>query len=311
MLFPFEPLLVGLFASLAFAALLALYIARPIKSLRAAFDAAAAGKLETRVGPTIGARRDELADLGRDFDRMASRLQGVIEAQRRLLHDVSHEMRSPLARMQAAIGLARQNDPQGAPPRPEKLAAAIERVERETVRIDQLVGELLTLSRLDTGVAGEVLEDINVAELIADIVEDAHFEAQAAQREVTLDAGAEGVVHGRAELLHRAFENVIRNAIKHTGAGTSVAVSTRFGNTGQLQVVVQDAGPGVPPDELEAIFTPFVRGRYSSGTEGHGLGLAIARRVLEAHGGSIRALNRPEGGLRVEMVLPLAGKGTV
>ena len=104
MLFPFEPLLVGLFASLAFAALLALYIARPIKSLRAAFDAAAAGKLETRVGPTIGARRDELADLGRDFDRMASRLQGVIEAQRRLLHDVSHEMRSPLARMQAAIG---------------------------------------------------------------------------------------------------------------------------------------------------------------------------------------------------------------
>ena len=178
------------------------------------------------------------------------------------------------------------------------------------MRIDQLVGELLTLSRLDTGVAGEVLEDINVAELIADIVEDAHFEAQAAQREVTLDAGAEGVVHGRAELLHRAFENVIRNAIKHTGAGTSVAVSTRFGNTGQLQVVVQDAGPGVPPTSSKP--SSRLRARpLQQRHRGPWPGLAIARRVLEAHGGSIRALNRPEGGLRVEMVLPLAGKGTV
>jgi signal transduction histidine kinase len=305
-LFPVEPLIGGVLASLVFAALLAQYIAGPIKSLRGAFAAAAAGKLDTRVGPAIGTRRDELADLGRDFDHMAGRLQDVIEAQRSLLHDVSHEMRSPLARMQAAIGLARQNDAAGAAPKPEKLAAAMVRVERETARIDQLVEELLTLSRLDAGVADGALEDVNAVELLADIVEDARFEAQAGGRDVSFDAGAEGTVRGTAELLHRAFENVIRNAVKHTAPGSSVMVATRLGGAGELRVLVQDAGPGVPPGELQAIFTPFFRGSNGSGTEGHGLGLAIARRVVQAHGGSIHAANLPEGGLRVEIMLPLA-----
>ncbi|MDB5804879.1 MAG: histidine kinase [Betaproteobacteria bacterium] len=311
-LFPLEPLIGGVLASFVFASLLALYIARPIKSLRGAFAAAAAGKLETRVGPAIGNRRDELADLGRDFDHMAGRLQDVIGAQRRLLHDVSHEMRSPLARMQAAIGLARQNEAGGAAPKAEKLAAAIERVERETARIDALVEELLTLSRLDAGVAGVAggaLEEVNAVELLADIVADARFEAQANERDVLFDAGAEGMVRGTAELLHRAFENVIRNAVKYTAPGSSVQVSTRFGGAGELLVLVQDAGPGVPADELQSIFTPFFRGSNGAGSEGHGLGLAIARRVVEAHGGSIRAGNGEQGGLRVEIVLPLAGAG--
>ncbi|HEY4372220.1 MAG TPA: ATP-binding protein [Burkholderiales bacterium] len=306
-LFPLEPLIAGVFVSLIFAALLAFYISRPIKSLRGAFADAAAGRLETRVGPAMGARRDELADLGRDFDHMAGRLQDVIGAQRRLLHDVSHEMRSPLARMQAAIGLARQGSAHGAPPKPEKVATAIERVERETARIDLLVEELLTLSRLDAGVAAGRAEEINVTELLGEIVEDACFEAQACRREVSLDAGAEGVVKGTAELLHRAFENVIRNAIKHTAEGSTVTVSTRFDGARQLRVLVQDAGPGVPEGELEDIFTPFFRGSNGSGTEGHGLGLAIAHRVVRAHGGTISAANRPEGGLTVTIALPLAG----
>jgi two-component system OmpR family sensor kinase len=308
--FPTEPLVTGVTVSLLFAAILAFYISRPIKSLRGAFDAAAAGNLNTRVGPAMGARRDELADLGRDFDRMAGRLQDVLEAQRRLLHDVSHEMRSPLARMQAAIGLARhgggQGGGEGAAFQPEKLAAAMERVEREATRIDRLVGELLTLSRLEAGVADGNAEEVCVDELLADITDDARFEAQALGRHVIYQSGTDGLVMGGPELLHRAFENVIRNAIKHTAPATTVSVTTRVDAQQRLVVTVDDAGPGVPADELADIFTPFFRGSNGSGTEGHGLGLAIARRVLEKHGGGIRASNRTEGGLRVEMILPLA-----
>jgi len=310
---PYEPLLAGLVASLVFAALLALYIARPIRSLRAAFNAAATGKLDTRVGPVMGGRRDELADLGRDFDHMAGRLQSLIEGQRRLLHDVSHEMRSPLARMQAAIGLARQNGSDGAPPKPEKLVAAIERVERETVRMDQLVGELLTLARLEAGVNAGKTEEVNVLELVSDIVADARFEAQAGERRVEFEGGergAEALVQGRAELLHRAFENVIRNAVKHTVPGSSVIVTARAGDAkGTLCVTVLDAGPGVRESELGSIFEPFFRGGNSS-PDGHGLGLAIARRVIEMHGGTIKAGNRPKGGFKVEIVLPLMREGT-
>jgi signal transduction histidine kinase len=307
-LFPIEPLIGGLAASLVFAALLAFYISRPIKSLRGAFESVAGGDLKTRVGAEIGGRRDELADLGRDFDHMASRLQAVLEGQRRLLHDVSHEMRSPLARMQAAIGIARQGQEGkgGQAPSSEKLAAAIERVERETVRIDALVGELLTLARLDAGVAQGQTEAVNVSELLEGIVEDARFEAQAVQREVDFDSdGEEATLQGRAELLHRVFENVIRNAVKHTMPGTRVLVASRL-EAGQLKVRVEDRGPGVREHELESIFEPFFRASSSEGTDGHGLGLAIARRVVQTHGGSIRASNREGGGLRVEIVLPLA-----
>lgn len=295
---PFVPMAAAMLASLIFAALLAWYFSKPIRNLRSAFEAAAAGNLAVRLGPVMGERRDELADLGRDFDRMAGRLRALMEGRRRLLHDVSHELRSPLARLQAAIGLARQQ--------PEKLEASMERIDRETVRMDQLVGELLTLARLEAGVVGTMEEDINVSELVAGIVDDARFEAEANGRKVEFSSGGEAVVKGKSELLHRAIENVVRNAVRHTSDHSSVMVETRVDDKGQeLRLSVLDQGPGVPETELGAIFEPFFRGGGEKSADGHGLGLAIARRVIEAHGGTICASNRASGGLCVEIVLPV------
>ncbi len=307
-LFPVEPVAAGVLVSLIFAFLLARYISQPIRGLRAAFVAVAAGDLAARAAPVMGSRRDELADLGRDFDAMAERLGKLIEGQRRLLHDVSHEMRSPLARMQAAIGLARQQ--------PDKLPATLDRVERETERIDTLVGELLTLARLQANTrldgAGAREEAVSLNELTADIVDDARFEAEANGRKVGFEAGPDAVIKGAAELLHRAIENVLRNAVRYTAAGTSVDVATALiagsGGTaapaGTWRLKVSDRGPGVGGAELEAIFEPFFRGSASSGN-GHGLGLAIARRVVETHGGSISAANLSAGGLAVQIILPI------
>lgn len=294
---PLFPLFVGLLVSLGLSALLAGYLSKPIRNLKWAFDAVAAGKLETRVAPLMK-RRDEIADLGRDFDHMAQQLQLLIAAQRRLLHDVSHELRSPLARMQAAIGLARQN--------PQKLDATLDRIERESVRLDELVGELLTLSRLEAGTVNEPRERVDVVELVAAIADDARFEAQARGRDVSFAGAGELFAEVRAELLHRAFENVIRNAVKHTGEGSTVEVAVLPGPArDSLVATVSDCGPGVPEKDLEAIFEPFYRSENGNAATGFGLGLAIARRAVEAHGGSIRAANREGGGLRVEIRLPL------
>jgi len=297
---PAIPISVGLVASLGFSALLAWYLAKPIRHLRGAFDAVAAGKLDTRIGPHMGRRRDEIADLGRDFDRMAGQLQILLGSQQRLLHDVSHELRSPLARLQAAIGLARQQ--------PEKRETSLDRIERESGRLDELVGELLTLSRLEAGMSGVVDEEIDLVELVASIADDARFEAEANGRQVRFSGEGEAVVKVRAELLHRAFENVIRNAVKYTRENTTVEVKIeRRAAPDRLIVTVADWGPGVPESDLQAVFVPFFRSGAGVKAAGFGLGLAIARRAIEAHGGSIRALNRQGGGLRVEIVLPVDG----
>lgn len=293
---PLVPIVAGVIVSLAFAALLAWYFAKPIRGLRAAFAAAAAGQLDARAGPEMGGRRDELADLGRDFDHMADRLRDLVDSQRRLLHDVSHELRSPLARLQAAIGLARQQ--------PARLEDSMLRIERESVRMDRLVGELLTLSRLEAGVTPSMDEEIPVEELLADIVRDAGFEAEAGGRRVACAVAGEVTVRGNGELLQRAVENIVRNAIRHTHAGSEVRIEAGATPGGFLRLAVIDAGPGVPEGELAAIFEPFFRSGEAREGNGYGLGLAIARRVIEAHGGSIRAANRPEGGFMVEAFLP-------
>ena len=293
------PMIFGFIASLIFAALLARYFSKPIHHLRIAFDAAAAGNLDQNAAAKMGKRRDELADLGRDFDLMTSRIRALMDGQRRLLHDVSHELRSPLARLQAAIGLVRQQ--------PEKLGATLDRIERESVRMDRLLGELLTLSRLEGGVTGAMEEEIQLGELLAEIVDDAHFEAELSGRAVALSGPCDVAIRGRHELLYRAIENVVRNAVKHTAAGTSVTVETRMAAGGQaIHIAVLDRGPGVAEAELKTIFEPFFRSSRTAGsTDGHGLGLAIAQRVAAAHGGKILASNRLGGGLCVEIVIPL------
>ena len=296
--FPIVPLIATLLASLFFAALLALYFSKPIRNLRSAFEAMVNGNLEVRLGPVMGKRRDELADLGRNFDHMASHLNALVDGQQRLLHDVSHELRSPLARLQAAIGLARQQ--------PERLEFSLGRIERESERIDKLVGELLTLSRLEAGVMDAMEEEISVGELVSDVVADARFEAEAKERKVDFSGcGEKLVVKGNAELLHRALENVVRNALRHTPIGGKVAVEIRpNANGNDLQLAILDQGPGVPENELNMIFEPFFRGNGMKSSEGHGLGLAIARRVIETYGGSIHASNLKDGGLCIEIILP-------
>lgn len=290
------PLAAGLLGSLVFSALLAWYFAKPVRHLRWAFDAAAEGRLDVRVQPRMGGRRDEIADLGRDFDRMAARLQALMAAQRRLLHDVSHELRSPLARLQAAIGLLRQN--------PAEPDASLARIERESERLGELVGELLTLSRLEAGMAGAATERVDLVELVAAIADDARFEARAGGRDLRFSGSGEACLQGRAELLHRACENVIRNAVKFTRPGTAVEVTLER-SADALRVSVCDRGPGVPEQDLDAIFEPFYRSGDGTQAAGFGLGLAIARRAVEAHGGTIAAANRPEGGLCVEIRLPV------
>ncbi len=294
---PWIPLLAATAASLLFAALLAWYFSRPIRALRDAFEAAAGGDLAPRFKHKTGVRGDELNDLGRDFDRMTAQLRVLMDGQRRLLHDVSHEMRSPLARLQAAIGLAHQQ--------PDKLAASLERIERESVRMDKLVGELLTLSRLESSSALPVNEDVAFMELLEEIVADARFEAQHSGRSIVMSGLALVTVRGAPDLLWRAIENVVRNAIKHSPDQGTVDIELSA-DPNQLTLAVKDRGPGVADADIGAIFEPFFRSdAASNNVDGHGLGLAIARRVVEAHGGTISARNREGGGLGVFITLPV------
>lgn len=297
---PIPLIAAGLFAGLLFSALFAWYLARPIRNLRWAFEAVTAGHLETRVAPRMGRRRDEVSDLGRDFDRMADQLQKLVGAQRRLLHDVSHELRSPLARLHAAIGLLRQDSSQ--------LEGGLERIEREAGRVDELVGQLLTLSRLEAGSAPPRQDEIDLTEMSATIAEDARFEAEATERRLEFHAEGEVPLRVNGELIYRAIENLLRNAVKYTPPGSCVEVRAGAGAAGAFRLAVCDRGPGVPEADLGAIFEPFYRGGNGSAAPGFGLGLAIARRAVEAHGGRIVARNREGGGLCVELELPAAGE---
>ena len=292
---PLQPFVGVLLTSVVCAAGLAWYVARPVRHLRGAFEAMAAGHLDTRIAGRMR-RRDELADLGADFDRMGERLESLVETRRRLLHDVSHEMRSPLARLQAAVGIARQQ--------PGRINEALERVERESVRMDRLIGELLALSRLDAGFGGKP-EAVDLGELLAAIVEDACFEGGGKGVEVSLDVPDLPPVCGDPELLRRAIENVVRNALRHSPAGAGVVVSVRSSGDGFVCLSVEDSGPGVPAEDIGRIFQPFFRAAPSAG-EGYGLGLTIAQRVVDVLGGEISARNRESGGLRVEMRLPIS-----
>lgn len=294
---PVVPVATGGIVSLIFAWLLALYFARPIRTLHEAFEAEASGKLATRVGEAMGKRRDELSDLGKDFDRMAERLQNLVESHRRLLHDVSHELRSPLARLQAASDLMHQQ--------PERAAELMGRIQRDIGRIDDLVDELLTLSRLDTGVDHLTGEPVDLASLIYDVAEDARVEADPKACVIALDLAESLTVVGNVEWLRRAVENVLRNAVRHSPAGRPIDV--KCGKDGGFaHLTIEDQGGGVAPADLEAIFEPFHRAANAKPFEGYGLGLTITRQVLKLHGGSVWADNLGEGGFVVHMRLPLS-----
>ncbi len=285
---------------------LARYLAAPIETLRAGVRRLASGDLSARVGARMGARQDEIADLSCDFDRMAERIESLVMSQHRLLGDISHELRSPLARLSVALGLARQNTGDGAP----GVTSAHDRIEREIERINELIGQLLTLTRLETDAERLETSRIDLRQLVNRIVEDADFEARNRNRNVRLLADVACHVTGNAELLRSAIENVVRNAVRYTAESTSVAVSLRCssGDDPGIHIGVRDHGKGVPEEALTEIFRPFYRSTEARDrqTGGTGLGLAIAERAVRLHGGTVRASNAGDGGLVVEIKLPVA-----
>ncbi|MDO9244750.1 MAG: HAMP domain-containing sensor histidine kinase [Rhodocyclaceae bacterium] len=287
-------------ASLLFAFGMAWYLFRPIRHLHKASQSFADGALDTRIAAMLGKRNDEFADLARDFDRMAERLQTTIEDKTRLLHDVSHELRSPLTRMQVALEMAQQA--------PDKSARMLDRIRHEVMRLDRILGDTLTLSRLESVAESNGEKDcVNLVELLEDIVSDVRFEAAQEEKKIVLHASGEILIDGNAALLRSAIENVIRNGMQHTPQGSTVTIGLLAPRHDWVDLRICDSGTGVAPDELNAIFEPFYRGKENRANGGHGLGLSIVRRAIEAHGGKVSADNhKPEGGLCVIMSLPVA-----
>ena len=251
-----------------------------------------------RIAGEVGNRHDEIGALARQFDEMAERITGLLKRQKRLFHDVSHELRSPLARISIAIALAQKN--------PQKTDDLLERIERDVQSLDALVDELLTYARLDDN-APMNFEVLNIVALIEGVVDDANFEGSAKNVSVRLNAPKQCLVNTHVDTLLRAVENLIRNAIRYSPPQSTIDVDVATTQS-QAVITVADHGPGMPEDEIERMFDPFVRGKNQATGNGFGLGLAIAKRAVERHGGSLSAANRPEGGLMMTITLPLAQK---
>jgi len=273
-------------------------VARPVQALRDATRRMAAGELSTRVGRQGGLIHDELAQLAGDFDAMAERIEALVSHDRGVLQDLSHELRSPLARLHLILDLAqRSTDAAEAEP-------YFRQAEQEIIRLDRMTGEMLALSRLEGGIPGMSREPLELAELAADCMRQAELEAGARQVNLQLVAGEPALVSGSVLLLERALDNLIANAIKYSPAGGRVELAVYGGKT-LAELSVRDYGPGVPEAELESLFRPFFRGSNAKRADGHGLGLAIVQRVVQAHGGEIQAHNAAGGGLEVRLRLPI------
>jgi two-component system sensor histidine kinase CpxA len=299
--------------------LLSWSITSPVTRLRQAAQSLAAGDLTARAGAPPSRRHDELTELMRDFDRMAERIEVLVDSQSRLLKDVSHELRSPLARLSVALGLARQRvTPEVAP----ELESSLNRIELEADRLNQLIQRLLTISRLESGTDGLRRTRLSLRELVEQVAHDAEYETPGRGCRVTAitdtsdtDADENGpdefLVDGDPDLLRSAVENVVRNATRYTTEGTTVEVRLERepaanGDGEEVIVRVLDCGPGVPDQALPKIFEPFYRldDARNRQTGGAGLGLSIADRAIRLHGGQLRASNRKEGGLQVEIRIP-------
>jgi two-component system, OmpR family, sensor histidine kinase CpxA len=282
--------------------LLARSMTRPVTRLRQAAQSLAAGDLAARTGAPAGGPRGEMIELMRDFDRMADRLETLVESQSRLLKDVSHELRSPLARLSVALGLARQR----ATP---EIEGQLDRIELEADRLNQLIQRLLTISRLESGAEGIHKKTLSLRELVEQVAHDAEYESAGRRCQVMVDGDDEFIVEADADLLRSAIENVVRNATRYTAEGTAVNVHMdreNRANGEEIVIRVSDSGPGVPDEALARIFEPFYRldDARNRQTGGAGLGLSIADRAIRLHGGQLRASNRKEGGLEVEIRIP-------
>jgi signal transduction histidine kinase len=268
-------------------------VTRRIKEIQRAARKLAEGELDTRI-QVKHKGGDETDELARDFNAMASELQHLIQAQRRLLQDVSHELRSPLARLRIALALAQDQ--------PESTVSHLQRIEKETGRLDQLIGQLLSSQ------TQEIILDshIDLLRLLRELCSDSLMEAEAGDKIIMFHSDLQqAVVASSGELLHSSFENIIRNAIRHTAAGTEVEIRLTA-TTEHYLITIEDQGPGVPEEQLEAIFEAFYRvdSDRNRDTGGHGLGLAIARRAVALHRGTVTAGNTGTG-LKITIELPV------
>jgi signal transduction histidine kinase len=267
--------------------------------LREASQHLAAGELSTRAAAEMEQRQDELGSLVRDFNTMADRIEELISRQRQLISDVSHELRSPLARLNVALDIGRQR--KGDDP-------AFDQMEQDLESMNEMIGRLLSIARLDASTTPVAMTEVDLSELVSKIVRSAQFELQESNA-VHLNMSGQYFVLANAELLHSAIENVMRNAIRYTEGDSPIEVCLRsqeFAPSNFVRLAIRDHGSGVPESELLNIFQPFYRvaedrDRLSGGT---GLGLAIAERVVRIHGGTIHARNAAPHGLEVEILLP-------
>jgi len=297
------PLIAGVLLGAMVCMALARYLTAPLERLRKAAVAYAGGQLTLRVGPSLGNRRDEIVDLAKAFDHMAERLNSLVSSQKQLLRDVSHELRSPLSRLQVASGLARQQCANR--PSPE-----LDRIDREVDRLNEMIGQLLSLARLESDTQPPAAEPVDLRELVETIAEDAALEARLRQCALEVKKVVPAVIRGNASLLHSAVENVVRNAVKYAADRSSIVLTLdRHPELSNWFIIqVRDHGPGVPEEMLFRLFEPFVRvgDARDRNSGGYGLGLAIAKRAVQLHGGQISARNEQEGGFIVTISLPEA-----
>ncbi len=271
----------------------------PLRRLQVAARSYSQGDLSLRLASHQEFRhQDEFSELARDLDEMAARIDDLLRSQQRFLADISHELRSPLARLSLALELAKRKRGDG--------LVEHARMEREIQRLDSLVQQLLTLGRLQGQDQPANLQRVDLCSLLQEVVEDADFEAQAVDKRVVIARECCAFAEGNPDLLRGALENVIRNAVRYTPPASEVTVSlTKNGRTGEVAITVTDRGPGVPTALIGRIFDPFFRVEEARDREsgGAGLGLAIAMQAMRVHGGSAHADNLPEGGLRVTLAL--------
>ena len=296
-------LLIALVISGVACFLLARYLTRPILALGHATRQLADGNLSMRVGYALKSRKDELSELATDFDLMAERIETLLVSQRSLLRDVSHELRSPLARLNVSLELCRSRF--GA-----EGGDLLDRIEREVQRLNDLIGQILTLNRIEMASLNVEKTEINLEVLLEEVAADANYEA--GDPRVTILGSAPCILNGNHDLLRRAIENTVRNALYHTPPKSPVEISLRALPANEkgvriASVTVRDHGKGIPAAELSLIFRPFYKASGEDGSKGGtGLGLAIAEAALRQHGGTITARNAPDGGLIIEMTLPIA-----
>ncbi len=282
---------------------LAKSIATPLRRLQRTAQQIGAGDFSARVGTNLGRPGNEIADLGRDFDIMAERTEAVINAQKRLLRDISHELRSPLARLNVALELTKkrfvvENDP------------TLDKIGQEADRLNELIGQLLVLSRLESGAGLPVSEPVDLTSIVLAVAADCNFEATLSGRGVRVVTAAVATVAGSRELLRRAVENIVRNGARYTAVGTQVEIVLEVQDNIAL-ICIRDYGPGVPESDLPSLFLPFYRvaAARERKTGGTGIGLAIAMQAIKAHGGTMVIKNvGNHQGLEVSISLPIAGK---